>query len=139
MRYNRQTLNRLSSLILQCAFKVHKQLGPGLLEGAYRQSLLQELKKVGLNVRQDVELPFTYRGYETDLRYRLDLIVADRIVLLTKCVDKLSDQHSAELRTHLLVSECEMGFILNFNSISLKHGVRRLLQRDATGINLAVS
>ena len=139
MRYSRQTLNRLSSLILQCAFKVHKQLGPGLLEGAYRQSLLQELKAVGLNVRQDVELPFTYRGSETDLTYKLDLIVADRIVLLTKCVDQLSDGHSAELRTHLLVSGCEMGFIFNFNTTSLKHGVRRLLQRDATGINLAVS
>ncbi len=135
----RHVQNRLSELILQSAFKVHKALGPGLLESAYSHCLYHELKKLGLKVERNLEMPFRYQDANTELNFRIDLLVEEKIVLLTKSVDQLSDLHSAELQTHLLVAECEVGFLLNFNVTTLKNGVRRIMNRSEPPCNLAVS
>ena len=134
-----QVQNRLSEVMLQAAFKVHKNLGPGLLEGAYSQCLFHELRKLGLSVDRDIELPLKYQEAQMDLKFRIDMVVEGKIVLLTKSVDQLTDLHTAELQTHLMVTECEMGFLLNFNVTSLKSGVRRVIHRSDGSCNLAVS
>jgi len=135
----RHVQNRLAELILQSAFKVHKNLGPGLLESAYSYCLYHELKKLGLKVERNLKLPFKYQETHMDLDFQIDIMVEGKIVLLTKSVDQLSDLHSAELQTHLVVAECEVGFLLNFNVSTLKNGVRRIINRNDTHCNLAVS
>ncbi len=136
---DRQVQNRLSELILQAAFKVHKALGPGLLESAYSYCLFHELKKMGLQVERGLEMSLKYQETTTDLKYQIDLIVERKIVLLSKSVDSLTDLHSAELQTLLMVADCGMGFLLNFNVRTLKNGVRRIINRSENNCNLAVS
>ena len=131
--------NRLSELILRSAFKVHAGLGPGLLESAYSYCLFHELRRLGLEVERHKQLPLKYQEMHLDLNYQIDMIVENRIVLLTKSVEKLTALHTAELQTHLLVSSCELGFLLNFNVPTLKCGVRRIVNKSDNSCNLAVS
>ncbi len=119
--------NNLSQLILKAAFKVHANLGPGLLANAYERCLYHELKGLGLRVERKKDLPLTYSGKQLDISYQVDLLVEGRVVLAIKSVDKFTEVHAAEVRTHLKLSGCQVGFLFNFNVRTLKHGVRRVL------------
>lgn len=119
--------HELTSSILNYAFKVHTKLGPGLLESAYEECLRYELEKIGLNVVKQKPMPLVYEEKKLELGYRIDLFVEDKIILEIKSVDALNPAHFAQLMTYMKLAECRIGFLINFNVMSLKEGIRRVI------------
>ncbi|WP_312167171.1 GxxExxY protein [Phenylobacterium sp.] len=113
--------------LLDSAFKVHKALGPGLLETAYEHCLAHELQSRGLSVARQLALPIRYDGLELDAGYRLDLVVERQVVVELKAVEALTRLHEAQVLTYLKLSGHRIGFLMNFNVILLKQGIRRLV------------
>ena len=113
--------------VLKCALAVHRELGLGLLESAYRACLVRELQMGGLSVRQEVPIPVKYRSIQIDCAYRADIIVEDRVLLELKTVEKLLPIHDAQILTYLKLAKLRIGLLLNFNAPKLKHGLRRLV------------
>ncbi|RUA23933.1 MAG: GxxExxY protein [Bacteroidetes bacterium] len=120
-------LNELTSKILECAYKVHTALGPGLLESAYEECLYYELQQSGLKVEKQKALPLVYHDVKLDAGYRLDLLVENRVIVEIKSVEALNDVHIAQVLTYLKLSKCKVGLLMNFNVKSLKHGIKRLI------------
>lgn len=123
-----QELNQITEKILNCAFKVHTELGPGLLESAYEECLFYELKQFGLKVEKQKALPLVYHDVKLDAGYRIDLLVEDSVVVEIKAVEALNDVHTAQVLTYLKLSGCKVGLLLNFNVASLKNGIKRLIK-----------
>ena len=119
--------NELSHLILQCAFTVHSELGPGLLESAYEECLAYELQQHGLIVEKQKALPLVYKSVKLDAGYRLDLLVNNKVVVEIKSVEAFSEVHMAQVITYLKLSGCKLGLLLNFNVKSLKEGIKRIV------------
>ncbi len=118
--------NRIGELVLGCALRVHRALGPGLLENAYEACLAYEFGKVGLEFKRQLALPVIYDGATIDVGYRLDLLVGDRVVVEVKAVDRIVDIHRAQLLSYLKLGDYRMGYLLNFNVRLLKDGICRL-------------
>lgn len=110
-----------------CAIEVHRTLGPGLLESTYEQCLGHELDQAGIPHVRQVPLPLTYKGSHLNHRYRLDLVIAETLILEIKAIDQIHPIHEAQLLTYLSLSRLPIGLILNFNSVALKDGIRRLI------------
>jgi GxxExxY protein len=121
-----QEEDRLAKLILDAAFKVHRALGPGLLESAYVHCLIFELKLLGLNVLHQYALPLEYSGVKLDAGYRLDLWVDRTVIIEVKAVDELYPIHTAQILTYLKLTGNRLGLLINFNEILLKNGIRRV-------------
>jgi GxxExxY protein len=121
------TENEISYKILNSAFKVHTALGPGLLENAYQECLFYELKKQGLKVEKEKSLPLIYEEVKLDAGYRIDLLVEDKVIIELKSVSELNDIHTAQVLTYLKLSGCKLGLLLNFNVLSLKQGIKRIV------------
>jgi len=117
----------LTSSILNCAYKVHSALGPGLLESAYEECLHNELDKAGLFVIKQKPMPLIYEEKKLDLGYRIDLFVEGKVIIEIKSVEALNPVHFAQLMTYLKLSKCRIGFLINFNVQSLKEGIRRVI------------
>lgn len=117
----------LTGSILKCAYKVHSVLGPGLLESAYEECLFYELEKTGLAVNKQKPMPLVYEEKKLDMGYRIDLIVEDQVILEIKSVEALNPVHFAQLMTYLKLSDCRIGFLINFNVKSLKEGIKRII------------
>ncbi len=117
----------LTDSILKCAYKVHTTLGPGLLESAYEECLYFELDKAGLQVKKQKPMPLVYEGRKLDLGYRIDMLVEDKVILEIKSVEALNPVHFAQVMTYLKLSECRIGFLINFNVVSLKEGIQRII------------
>lgn len=115
----------LTAKILKCAYSVHTELGPGLLEKTYEACLFYELQENGLYVEKQVELPVCYKGIDIDAGYRIDLFVENKVILELKSVEELKDIHTAQLLTYLKLAECGIGYLINFNVKSLKDGIKR--------------
>ena len=120
-------LNNLSRLVLECAIKVHRVLGPGLLESSYRACLAHELHARGVSVQCEIPLPVRYEGVQLDCGYRLDMLVSDEIIVELKTVDSLLAIHQSQLLTYLRHSGKRLGLVINFNEVLLKNGVRRVI------------
>jgi len=120
--------NLLTEQILKAAFKVHTELGPGLLESAYEECLYYELKQAGLIVEKQKVLPLIYYEVKLDAGYRIDLLVENTVVVEVKAVEALNDVHTAQVLTYLKLSGCKIGLLLNFNVASLKNGIKRLIK-----------
>ena len=118
----------LNQRILGCAIKVHRALGPGLLESAYRTCLVHELERSGLAVRTEVPIEIRYDGIGLQCGYRADIIVQESVLIELKAVDRLASIHDAQLLTYLKLSGIRVGFLLNFNATSLRQGIRRLVR-----------
>ena len=116
----------LSEQVIGLAIEVHRALGPGLLESAYEVCLCHELKENDIPFKRQVPLPITYKGVQLDCAYRLDLAVADELVVELKAIDKILPVHQAQLLTYLKLSGFLTGLILNFNVPVLKDGIERL-------------
>ncbi len=121
--------NRLTEQIIGCAIKVHSSLGPGLLESAYQECLLFELKKTGLFVEKEKPLPLVYEEVKLDCGYRIDLLVQKQVVIEIKSVDTLNDVHTAQVLTYLKLSNCKIGLLINFNVTQLTKGIKRLYNK----------
>ena len=117
----------IARLIVHSAIKVHKVLGPGLLESVYQKCLAYELGKVGLKIACEVPLPVKYEEINIDLGFRVDMLVNDLIIVENKTVEKLSPIHEAQLLTYLKLSKLKLGFLLNWNEILMKDGIRRMV------------
>ena len=117
----------LTGKILGCAYTVHTELGPGLLEKTYEECLYYELKQAGFVVEKQKEVPLQYKEIWIDVWYRLDLLVEDRIILELKAVENLNSVHVAQILTYLKLTRCPIGFLVNFNVKSLKDGIKRFI------------
>jgi GxxExxY protein len=111
---------------VDAGLKVHKALGPGLLESAYEHCLAYELGARGFAVRRQVALPITYEGQTLDAGYRVDLLVADAVIVEVKAVDALTRVHQAQILTYLKLSRLRLGLLMNFNVELFRQGVRRI-------------
>lgn len=120
-------LDDLSGEILKCAFTVHTELGPGLLESAYQACLFYELTQAGFGVEKEKPLPLHYKGVTVNCGYRIDLLVEQKIVLELKAVDAIAPIHMAQMITYLKLTNLKLGLILNFNVLSLKDGIKRVV------------
>jgi len=109
------------------AIKVHRALGPGLLESAYQQCLTYELRKRGLRADTEVLLPIVYDGQQIDAGYRVDMLIEDCIIVENKAVDQILPIHQAQLLTYLKLRDCRLGFILNWNVRLMKDGIKRMV------------
>ncbi|MCD4680739.1 MAG: GxxExxY protein [Bacteroidales bacterium] len=113
--------------VLDCAFEVHTQLGPGLLESAYEECLYYELMQSGLTVYKQKALPLVYKDIHLDAGYRVDLMVENKIIVEIKSVESLADIHMAQILTYLKLSGCKLGLLANFNVSHLKDGIKRVI------------
>lgn len=125
--YDGIDINRITGMIIEAAMKVHSALGPGLLESAYEACLLHELKKLGLVAVSQQLLPIQYDGVAIDAGYRIDLIVADCVIVELKSVEKILPIHEAQLLSYLKLSKMKVGLLINFNVVHLKSGLKRIV------------
>lgn len=119
-------IDAIAREIVDAALKVHRTLGPGLLESVYEQCLLHELNKRGLKPKRQVSLPIVYDGVKLDAELRIDLLVSGSVIVETKSVETLLPIHQSQLLTYLKLSGRRLGLLINFNVPLLKDGIRRL-------------
>jgi len=118
-------INELTHEIIGAAIEVHRGLGPGLLESSYRECLCRELELRGLPFVRERGLPLEYKGIKLDCGYRMDILVANRVVVEVKTVDALAPIHDAQLLTYLRLGGWNVGLLINFNVVLLKNGIHR--------------
>jgi GxxExxY protein len=121
------TENELSKIVLDSALKVHRSLGPGLLESAYEECLYYELSNAGVYVEKQKPLPLIYKEVKLEIGYRVDLILEDKLIIEVKSVEALNDIHLAQILTYLKLSDCKLGLLINFNVTLIKNGIRRVV------------
>ena len=121
------TENEITEIIIGCAIKVHKALGPGLLESAYEECMNYELRKTILGIEKQKPLPLIYEEVKLDCGYRLDFMVDKKVILEVKSVDALNDIHLAQVITYLRLSGCRVGLLINFNVVKLTNGIKRVV------------
>ena len=121
------TENEISNKIIGCAIEVHKKLGPGLLETAYQECLLYELKQAGLKVRKEKPMPIVYKEVKLDHGYRIDILVEEKVVIEIKTVEAFTDVHTAQVLTYLRLGDYKLGLLLNFHVTMLKRGIKRII------------
>lgn len=121
------TENEIAKIVLDCAFKVHKALGPGLLENAYEECLCYELKKHNIHYERQKSLPVIYDDIELECGYRIDIMVEEKVIVELKTVDNIADIHLAQVLTYLKLSGCKLGLLINFNTVLLKDGIKRIV------------
>jgi GxxExxY protein len=117
----------LTREIIGAAVEVHRYWGPGLLEEIYERSLLHELASRGLSVEQQMPLPLSYKGREVGNSLRVDLLVSKKVVVELKAVAELLPIHEAQLFTYLRLTRCRVGLLINFNTLTLTDGIRRVV------------
>ncbi len=119
------TENEIGTIIVDCAFKVHQELGPGLLESTYEACLVYELQKAGLKVEAQKLLPVVYKEVTLDVGYRIDILVEDKVIIENKSVAELNEVHMAQIISYLKLSGCKLGYLINFNVKLIKQGINR--------------
>jgi GxxExxY protein len=119
--------NDISYKIIGIAIELHTKLGPGLLESAYEYSLAYELRSAGMNVDQQVAMPFIYKDIKLECCYRIDLRVDNKVIVEVKSIENLAPVHFSQLLTYLKLSGCKLGLLINFNSFQLKDGIHRVV------------
>ena len=121
------TENELSNLIIGVAIEVHKALGPGLLESAYKECMYYKLKEMGLVVEKEKPMPLVFEEVKLDCGYRIDLLVDSKVVVELKSVESLNDVHLAQTLTYLKLGKFKLGLLMNFNVVLLKDGIKRVV------------
>jgi len=111
--------------IVDCAIKVHKVLGAGLLESSYQYCHAYELRKRGWNAEMEVKLPILYKDQRIDAGYRIDILVNKLVIIENKSVESVLPVHEAQLLTYMKFSGCKIGFLLNWNVTLMKYGIKR--------------
>ena len=119
--------NELSAIIVDAALKVHRILGPGLLESSYQECLCYELEKYRLLIEKEKPLPLIYEKVKLEVGYRVDIIVEKKVIIEVKSVEALNDVHLAQILTYLKLSDCKLGLLINFNVALIKHGIKRVV------------
>jgi len=119
--------NQISKVVVDCCYKIHTSLGPGLLESVYLEILLYELKKAGLSCEKEVGIPVHYDEIKLDLGFRADLIVENLVIIELKAVEKVMPVHKKQLTTYLRLTRMKLGLLVNFNVNLIKDGIERVV------------
>ena len=119
--------NEISKRVIGAAIEVHKLLGPGLLESVYQQCMVRELQLQAIKVDTELLLKGEYKGLDFDIDYRMDMLVAGKVVVELKVVDALLPVHKAQLLSYLKLSGIKLGLLINFNEAAVKDGVKRIV------------
>ena len=122
-----KNLNALSEVVIGAAIEVHRNLGPGLLEQAYKLALWHELSLRGINAGIEVEVPFIYKGAKLGSAFRADLLVENEIIVELKATENDNPLFARQLNTYLRLANKRLGLLINFNHALLTHGVKRIL------------
>ena len=123
------TENDISRIVVDSAFKVHKSLGPGLLESAYVECLSYEMHRNGLLIEKEKPLPLIYERVKLEIGYRVDFLVERKVIVEVKSVEALADIHLAQVLTYLWLSGCKLALLINFNVPLIKDGIGRIVLR----------
>lgn len=126
----------LTKAVIGAAIEVDRELGPGLQESTYAACLDCEFRQRGIRFAREVKLPITYKRVELDCGYMIDFVVAEQLVLELKAVEQIMPVHQAQVLTYLRLSGYPLGLLINFNSVLLKHGVRRYANSSARSASL---
>ncbi len=121
------TENEVSGIVLDCCIRIHRKLGPGLLESVYEHFLAYELSKAGLLVERQVPLPVEYDGQKMDLGFRVDLILEKKVVVELKSVETIHPVHKMQVLTYLKLTHLKLGLLINFNVGLIKNGFHRIV------------
>jgi GxxExxY protein len=124
-------LNEVTHQIIGVMMRVHRALGPGLLESVYRRCLAYELRQARFKIDEERAVPLVYGEIRFDCAYRVDMVVNDQVVIEVKSVESLEPVHAAQLLTYLRLTECPIGLLANFNTAVLKNGLKRLVNPAA--------
>jgi GxxExxY protein len=119
--------NEISFLVRGACFKIHKTLGPGLLESVYESALAYELKKEGCDVKLQVPLPVMYEDIKLEIGFRLDLLVNELVIIEIKSVEALTNIHYKQLLTYLKLSDLKLGLLINFNTDNISDSIKRIV------------
>jgi len=121
------TENEIANIVFRAGMRVHKTLGPGLLESAYEACLFYELDQYDLKVERQKSLPLVYENVELDIGYRLDLLINEKVIIELKTVEQINNLHMAQVLTYLKLMDAKLGLLINFNSTLFKAGFRRII------------
>jgi GxxExxY protein len=121
--------NDISKIIIGGAIEIHKSLGPGLLESAYKECLYYKLNKEGLLVIKEKSMPLIFEEVRLECGYRIDLLVENKVVIEIKSVEALNDVHLAQTLTYMKLGNFKLGLLINFNVTLLKNGIKRVVNR----------
>jgi GxxExxY protein len=116
---------QIGKAVVNAAYKIHKELGPGLLEKVYEVCMAHELRKLGYDVKRQIDIPICYDGIEFDEGLRLDILVNDIVVVELKAVDTVNPVWVAQIISHLKLTNRKLGYLVNFNVVLIKDGIRR--------------
>ena len=120
-------IEEIGAKIVDAAIKVHRALGPGLLESTYQACVAHELRKRGMKVDCEIPQPVEYNGLQIETGYRLDMLVEDKVIIENKAVEKLLPIHEAQLLTYLRLRNCPLGFLINWHVPLIKYGFKRMV------------
>lgn len=121
------TENEIGNKVIGIAIEIHKSLGPGLLESAYKECMYYKIGKSGLWVEKEKPMPLIFEEVKLDCGYRMDLLVERKLVIEIKSVDALHDIHLAQTLTYLKLGNYKLGLLINFNVVLLKDGIKRVI------------
>jgi GxxExxY protein len=119
------TENEIGAIIVDAAIRIHRELGPGLLESVYEVILAYELGQRGLSVTRQVPIPIRYKQMIFEEAFRADLVVESKVVVELKCLEQINEAHKKQLLTYLRLTGCKLGFLLNFGEALMKRGITR--------------
>ncbi len=122
-------IEEIAKKVIGCAIKVHKALGPGLLESAYKECLYYEMIKAGLFVEKEKPMPLIYEEVKLEIGYRIDLLVEKKLVIEIKSKEALNDVDLAQTLTYLKIGDFRLGLLINFNVTLLKNGLKRVANK----------
>jgi GxxExxY protein len=119
--------NEIANRVIGLSIEVHRAVGPGLLESAYKESLYYKIRKEGLYVEKEKAMPLIFEEVKLECGYRIDLVVENKLVVETKSVEALNDIHLAQTLTYLKLGNYKLGLLINFNVVLLKEGIKRVI------------
>ena len=129
MSRTKEEIEQIAKQLVDAMLMVHRELGPGLLESTYQACLAHELRRREIEVRCEVALPVRYKELEIEVGYRIDLLLADCIIVENKSVQALAPIHEAQLLTYLKLSGHRLGFLVNWNVPLIKDGIKRMVNK----------
>jgi GxxExxY protein len=121
------TENEIAKIVVDCCFKIHTTLGPGLFESVYEEVLCYELLKRNLDVKTQVELPVIYDDIKMDIGFRADIIVENKLIIELKSIEAIAPVHKKQLLTYLRLTDMKLGLLINFNEALIKDGIHRIV------------
>ncbi len=126
-------LEHLVGIVIDCGYHLHHDLGPGLLESAYERLMFEELRRAGIMVRRQVSMPLKYKGVVVDNAYVIDLLVAERLIVELKSVERVMPVHAKQVLTYLRMANLPIGLLINFGQPLFKDGLKRIVNNYDDG------